>query len=195
MNHYRQAILRAGAPVTKAIGHLYLPRFSYHLNASTYHAAFEMLEVGDILIAKTYWHLTNLFLGKYPHAAIYAGNGLVIEAIGRGVVATDLIDFVLGKDELRAFRPTFADSEARAEAVEYAVSQIGVDYDFIFDPGRRAWYCAELVYLAYAKAAMKAGAKFRRENIWGEWVFTPANIATNPELWEPIFYAGPEGAA
>lgn len=91
----------------------------------------QMLKPGDILLRRYNGALLSCFIpGRYSHSAIYAGDGVVIHALGDGVQKTDLIDFLRcdGYAILRCNRENA--EEFAAKAVEIAKSYIGYDYDY-----------------------------------------------------------------
>jgi hypothetical protein len=73
----------------------------------------------------------------------------VIEALGTGVRATDLITFLMRKDRAIVLEPH--DHSLMAPAAHNAVLDLGLPYNFEFTVGDQARYCFELVALSYLK--------------------------------------------
>lgn len=92
----------------------------------------------------------------FSHAAVLdLERGQVIEAEGKGLLASSLEDFTGRAQRLLLIRPEWADQPgARAEAVAKARSLVGAKYDFtglvgINNPDR--YYCSELAVAVYGK--------------------------------------------
>lgn len=69
-------------------------------------------------------------MSKFSHAALYAGNGEIIEAIGEGVVKQSLGD-ALRDDVLSVvYRRTGLSAAQAAMVVRYASRQVGKSYDY-----------------------------------------------------------------
>jgi hypothetical protein len=91
---------------------------------------------GDILLFNTvgnWWQKPFLkwAIGCYSHAAIYAGDGQIIEAIGRGVIVSNLVENY-GDRRMIALRLNVASNssiQAVSEAKKIASSQSSW-YDF-----------------------------------------------------------------
>lgn len=143
-----------------------------------YHAAKEILRLGDILLSRTYGEMANVFIpGNFTHAAICSNHGFIVEAIGRGVVESDLIDFMLTKDEVVVMRPRMC-PELGPEAAEIAWSLVGAPYDYAFVGGNQAFYCSEAVWYAWDHAFYRRKAKwdFERRYRFGELTVVPQDF-------------------
>jgi hypothetical protein len=74
----------------------------------------------------------------------------VIEALGKGVTATNLVKFLTTKDKLLIIKPKFADNyEMRKVATTTAV-WLGLPYDYGFNHDETSKYCFEVVADAYS---------------------------------------------
>ena len=135
------------------------------------------LVVGDIFLSRENWHLTNLFIpGFYSHAAIYVGNGKLVEAVHGGVVEADMIDWVLGKDFIAQVRPLYVSGHDRERAAAMARKLIGNPYDFLFvyDPDEKknkAFYCSEVPYFCFRGTAFYTS--FTPRESLGQLTITP----------------------
>lgn len=66
---------------------------------------------------------------RYSHAALYIGNGEIIEAIGAGVVRQDLSRAMADDTLVSVYRRLRMSSAQANMVVRYATSQIGKPYD------------------------------------------------------------------
>ena len=102
----KKLILNTLKPVLKLIAPIGLPKRLF--NGKDYDVVMSTIKVGDVMLTKTNYELTNLF-NPIPlaHAAIVidVGDGLrVVEALGKGVVITNLFDFLRRKDLVHVYR-------------------------------------------------------------------------------------------
>ena len=151
---FRQKLLDAFMPVTRAAGKVSLPK--RNIGSKEYRDIKVRLAPGMVFLTRTDWCLTNSMIpGAYKHGAIYLGDSVVIEALGTGVSKTDLIDFLLTKDRVRVMTPKFADPVEMADAAAFAETLVGRPYDYQFRGGNEAFYCFEVIYAAYREARIK----------------------------------------
>lgn len=125
--------------------------YDYKVRGNDIRNVCEQLLPGDIIL-RGYNHYLDGWLipGKYSHAGIYIGDNKIIHAISKGVTEIDTIDY-MQCDRLLVLRPT----SGSENAVEYAKSNIGSDYDFKFNNSdSSAFYCFELVAKAYSQLAI-----------------------------------------
>lgn len=158
----------------------------------------KQLEIGDILLEKTPFRLTDSMIpGHWGHAAIWIGTEqelkniglwehplvsryheqiqrgeLVAESLRTGTTLSSLSHF-MNIDDLGVIRSRKAltDEEMR-ETIILALRQIGKDYDFNFDVETTdKIVCSQLVYLSYSKV------KWPTESVVGRYTISPDNIA------------------
>ncbi len=162
------------------------------------HRIARQLQIGDILLEKTPFRLTDSMIpGHWGHAAIWIGTEQELKAIGlwghplvtryheqikRGeLVAESLrtgttlssLSHFLNIDDLGVLRSRepLTDDEMR-ETIILALRQIGKAYDFNFDVETTdKIVCSQLVYLAYDKI------KWPTESVVGRYTISPDNIA------------------
>lgn len=188
-------ILNTAIPITRFIGRMHAP-FSHKLiKAIDYREACEVLTPGSILLSNSRGEFSNLFIpGFWSHAAIYTGNKTVVEAVGRGVVSTDLLDFMFSKDYVCVLTPTFATSEQMESASKWATDQIGCRYEYSIsssglddalplssDKKERAFYCSKLGYLAYKDAC--GTSPFTLRETYGLETVTPQDFYNANTKW------------
>jgi uncharacterized protein YycO len=108
-----------------------------------------ILRAGDVLVTRKDSAVTNYFLpGYWPHAALYVGDGHVVESLKDGVRQRTM-DSPFGNDAVAVIRPKL-DAPAVAKAIERAGTHVGKPYDFDFDFTRAdRIVCTEVVYRSY----------------------------------------------
>lgn len=108
-----------------------------------------MIHSGDVFVTRKDTAVTNYFLpGYWPHAALYAGDGEVIESLKDGVRQRTLRS-PFGNDAIAVIRPNL-DRSLIASAIDRARTHVGKPYDFDFDFTRSdRIVCTEVVYRSY----------------------------------------------
>lgn len=93
------------------------------------------LEAGDILLSSAPSLVSAgvrlMTLSPVSHASIYAGDGHVIEALGKGVQKRSMADVMLEESVIVAFRHPDLTPEQALRAVEFARDRIGVPYNHV----------------------------------------------------------------
>lgn len=160
--------------------------------AAYWHSIEHVAQAGDVLLSRENWRSTNLIIpGFWAHAAIYAGNGVVIEAIGLGVQAVPFVKWVLGKDHAALLRFKNVPPEKRTLAGMYAFGQIGRPYDYDFASGTQAWYCAELVWYSH-ECVLRPDNPFTLRKTWGVDTVTPDDFYRSDKLELLAKFGGPQ---
>lgn len=119
------------------------------------------LEPGDILLGRRGMSVVPTMnpVKGWTHAALYAGNGEVIEAVrpGVGVVVKSLDSWKFPKMTwVSHVRVITAEEETRRKAAEFARGQVGQPYDMRLlskQVDGDSWYCSELIWAAYMHAS------------------------------------------
>jgi uncharacterized protein YycO len=141
---------RTMIPITRYLGNLKSPWTVKLVDGDDYEKIKMIVRPGDIFVTRTFGHLSTIMIpGYWKHAAIMGPRGWVLEAISAGVMETDLVSFLTSKDEVCIVRPTFCFPAVSLAAAKAADALLGAKYDYEFSLGNRAFYCAELVYVAY----------------------------------------------
>ncbi|MNS14366.1 hypothetical protein D3C72_459840 [compost metagenome] len=92
------------------------------------------LKPGDVLLRRTEGTSGNLFIPSWwKHAAVYTGDGYVVEATFNGVKKTPIDQFFAEGDHAMVVRAKGVTPEKQAQAAAYAEAQIGKPYDFDVD--------------------------------------------------------------
>jgi uncharacterized protein YycO len=117
-----------------------------------------VLRPGDIILCRgcAGW-LEEKFgniVGYWHHAAMYIGNGLMIEAWKDGVRVVS-VSMVRRASEVAVYRVRTTD-DIRQRAIQWALTKVGLPYDYkwlTYIGGKEvegpSYYCSELVWAAY----------------------------------------------
>ena len=187
LHSLKLSALKILKPLVVFVGGLHAPYTHNKITGREYHRISNALRVGDVLITRKRGEVTNLFIpGFYTHAAMYVGRNDVVEAIGKGVVRTDLVSFCMGKDYVAVLRSKFSDEAVNKEAAKEAIKLIGSPYDYDFEPANVAFYCSELCYYAYDKALGEDKSPFELRQSLGVDTVTPQDFFDATEKWERI---------
>lgn len=169
-------LMRWATPFSKIMGSAHIAPHQRGIKARDVMRLEDVVLMGDVILTFSEGELSNLFIeGDWKHCAMYVGAGEVVEAIGRGVVVTDIDDFCASKDRICVLRASFCTVDETMKAVKYALSCKGKPYDFQFEPNEQALYCAELVWWAYAQAT-KGLSPFERRQILGVDTVLPSDF-------------------
>lgn len=170
------------------VGKVHLPR--RRVKAKHYYQLMKVIRPGDALLSKRRWELTNLVIpGEWTHAALYVGNILgvptVIEAVGSGVRASPLVQFMLGKDKMLCRSPVFASVDEKWAACRHAEYFIGRKYDYSLRSNNKALYCSELVWYAYFLGM--GDSPFVRKMVMGVPTVSPDDIANANKKFRTVY--------
>jgi cell wall-associated NlpC family hydrolase len=151
------------------------------VNAHRNYIGLKDLRPGDIILNTTSGFVSDAIKvfsnSNYNHAAIYVGNGQVVEAVAKGVKQTNLKDF-LNDDHIErvmVLRRGDLNDTRRQAIADFAISKVGKPYNYggVLEngltikhlnadyPHRNNYYCSQLVAAAYSSA----GARLDRETL------------------------------
>lgn len=151
-------------------------------------------EPGMVILTYTKHNLANLLIGgKVQHAALVLRRGLVVEATAKGVQIRSMQKLLAQCDGVVLMEPTFATKEQRMLALQFAVDQIGKEYDYDFEYSlstNKSFYCSELVWWSYDQALAPAVAPFQPRKILGAWTLKPVDILTSEYWVERTIWSG-----
>lgn len=113
------------------------------------------LKAGDVIMTcdcsypgwarMEYWTVRS----NYTHAAYYAGDGKIYEAVGGGVLETPVDDYFAGRQKFAIVRPDYKSAQDVQAATDFCKAQLGKKYDSVFNTGDDSeFYCSELVFKA-----------------------------------------------
>jgi len=152
---------------------------SYKLKGHDYYDVRDHIRPGDVLLRGYDNYLDGFFIpGKYSHAAIYVGDESIIHAMTPAVQYTDLVTF-MRCDRLAIIRPN-TNHQHCLDAVDRAISLVGVPYDYDFDftnQGDKRFSCSELIYKCYEDYADDIGWGLKKV-AFGKQIFTPDDCLT-----------------
>lgn len=171
----------------------HLPFTHKKITGKQYYKVLPLLKPGHIFVTKIHGELTSIIIpGYWSHAAIYTPmvigniNEFVTEAEGPGVVQTDLVSFLLSKDEFMVLEPNGIPDYVQSMAADLANRQVGKPYDYqlvmIFgDEMPKAFYCSGLVWWSYDKACkeFKFPSPFIAKRELGVLTISPDEIANS----------------
>ena len=121
---------------------------------------------------------TEYIKENYPdiYPLIAARAGLIIEAIGEGVVINP-VDHIAKVDYMAILR-TKLDKEDIFKSLLTSFEYLGTPYDFLFDfSSDETVVCSELVYLSFRPAPDKKGINFKLGELNGKPFLSPNDIA------------------
>ncbi len=156
----------------------------------------QLLKPLDILVQKAPFKLTDkLIPGHFGHVALWAGtkneligNGIwdndivkkyqddletdssinsrnLIEAVPEGVQLNSL-EYFMNADDLAIIRPNFLNPSEEKDALLFAFSQLGKEYDFGFDVETKdKIVCSELIYMTFPMIQWETKYLFGRNTI------------------------------
>ena len=178
----RIRLLKALKPITIWIGQRHMPYSHKLITGKHYFEIVDRLSPGVVFVTQKYGELTNILIpGKWTHAAIYVGDGWVVEALGVGVTKTHIIDFLLSKDEVAVLSPKFGSEGQMAGAAKYALGKVGTPYDYEFKGDNQAFYCSELVWSSYDQVMQEMPFTIRKT--WGVETVIPDDIYNAKSKW------------
>jgi uncharacterized protein YycO len=176
METFRRYLIRVLKPLCVYLGRLHYPPHSRLIRSTMIKEMLDVVMAGDVVITYSRGEMTNRFIkGEFKHAAIYAGAGKVIQAVGKGVTADEFEDFCASKDRIAIVRPKFCDDSTCKIAALNAISQLGKPYDYYFEIGDGAFYCAELIEWAYRQATSGA-SPFTKKDAMGVETVLPSDF-------------------
>lgn len=179
----RRLILRVAFPFVKWWGSQFAPYSKKKVSVDEALTIASMIQPGDVLVSHTEGEFSNILISGYAkHAAMFVDReptdrgGTIVEATGKGVHSTCLLEFVLRKDWIAVLRPTFANDEERYKAALFVRGLCGKPYDFFFEPGDIAFYCAEAIQFAYDRVLAPRPSPFTTRRTLGVDTVTPSDF-------------------
>ena len=131
------------------LGLILLGESSYQIKGPHIREILDVLEPGDVLFRRYNHYLGTLFVpGKWPHVAIYIGNGKVIHMLFKGITEEDILTFTR-TDNMAIYRHDNKDMAIQAAVEAQKVLETHRKYDFEFEDDDDEWYCSELIKFCY----------------------------------------------
>lgn len=186
--YVRRKLLEVGFPVLHALGKIGLPkrRISQHF----FFTAQKLLVPGMICLTRRDYEASNFLQSAFwKHAAMFVGNDkrgipVMIEAVGKGVVQTGILDFMFSQDHVKILKPKFANTDQMLNAAGEARSLEGQPYDYQFKPANKAWYCSEVIWWSYNMVVLDS--PFTPRVSLGVETVTPQDFENAKEKWETV---------
>src|SRR3972149_3283542 len=154
MKLLRRWFLKTTVAISKWASKIHVPFSRKRLTGLDYYEIQPLLSPGTVLLTRTDGELSNVGIpGFWSHVALYLGNNTVIEATTHGVVETDLVTFLMGKDYACALDPRFTVTLDQSQLICLkAITQKGKQYDYEFNTSDiTKFYCSELIWWAYSQ--------------------------------------------
>lgn len=175
-------------PIIKFIGLFGLP--PRKITGVTYYQQRDNIEVGTVLLTKTYYELSNLINPtELKHGGIFIGDfwGIptVLEATTKGVKVTNLVSFLYDKDELVICKPKFLREGFYHIAQKSARQYFNLPYDYLFNKDAKAFYCFELIGKVFNDAYPELRFKCR-EIVKGKRIFDHNSFLDN-DFFDVVF--------
>lgn len=112
--------------------------------------SFDELEIGDIIVGG----YPGCAYGRFSHAAIYIGNGQVIEGYLDTGISIHSIEHFWDYSQIALLRVEAAD-EVKLAATEYAKQNEGdMFFSLAFKEGDRIWNCTKIIWQAYMEQGL-----------------------------------------
>lgn len=112
--------------------------------------SFDELEIGDIIVGG----YPGCAYGRFSHAAIYIGNGQVIEGYLDTGISIHSIEHFWDYSQIALLRVEAAD-EVKIAATEYAKQNEGdMFFSLAFKEGDRIWNCTKIIWQAYMEQGL-----------------------------------------
>ncbi len=145
------------AVVLSKLANIPFPTIVDPMSAEEREKVSSLIQPGDILIQKDenspiMQTISKVGTGSdFIHAAIYKGDGKILESVPRGVREADLNIYLKGYSSVMIFRPPYKTPEDKQAAIAFAEKQVGKPYNKFFnDDGGKSFYCTQLVRDALA---------------------------------------------
>lgn len=151
----RKTVLTCLYPATIFLGYLKVPFLKRRITDEDANMALGLARHGDIVVSRTRGELSNLLIsGFWKHAGLVielGGRKFVIEAVNPLVRMVPLDWWMLHHDYAQILRPCFLTPQQTEAWPMLTIPLIGRKYDYMFEPGNKAYYCAEIITWAIMK--------------------------------------------
>lgn len=119
------------------------------MSGTAWKAFLENAKAGDLVFSTDGRKLSSwLIPGVWDHVGIICSDGgelIVVEAVQPKVRCSTLFDFCHHADFVGIARPGWLRPEQLQSFQDRALALVGIRYDALFQPGREALYCSEVV--------------------------------------------------
>ena len=112
--------------------------------------SFDQLEMGDVLVGG----YPGCAYGRFSHAAMYIGDGKVIEGYLDSGITINAVEHFRDYSEIALLRVK-APYEVKLAAVDYAKqNEKEMFFPLAFKPGDRIWNCTKIIWQAYMEQGL-----------------------------------------
>jgi len=125
----------------------------------------------------------------FTHAALYEGDGKVLETLSTtGVTRTELDDTLNDTAMIEIIRPPYKTPEDRDSVIAYSRSKLGEPYDYAFNTENdKELYCSEMIY--WALKGMPNPIEVKGNHFAGHHIVGPQALESIPDS-KVIFSTG-----
>lgn len=118
------------------------------------------LKAGDVVLVGGHRRFSSLVIkGPVTHAMLYIGSRRFVHAVVDGIEIDSLHAVFCEYDTMVILRAIDADKNKIKKALKFALSRVGVPFDFEFNNNPEAFYCSELILRAFRDAGIKTGLR------------------------------------
>ncbi len=172
--------------ISPFFGKIHFPFTRKMMTSKDYRSCKAVMRNGMILITNTNGELTSMLIpGFFSHVGMIVDPNTIIEATGKGVHKTDLIDFILSRDYAVLLKPKWLNYEQMDEAAMIAVANEGRPYDFEFSADTKSFYCSELAFHSYKMIDPSSPIELR--NRMGQMTFVPEDFWRASQKFEIVW--------
>lgn len=193
MNNFYSWLLKLLKPFVVWCGKIHVPFTRKRVTGKHYYMLRDKISMGTVLLTTTRGEFSNIINPeKIKHAGIYVGeidrDGIkyVLEAVGRGVVKTDLVTYLTTKDLVIGCEPKFLTNDDKVQIPVEALRIIGIPYDYLFEKGGKAFYCFEAVAHIFKMLHPEIQLKCK-EVVRGKKIFSYETYLNDKERFSVVF--------
>jgi uncharacterized protein YycO len=151
---------------------------------------------GRIILTHTDYNLANILIpGFFDHVAIVVDSEYCVQATSKGVHRKRIRDLLDECDTAALLSPKFVSIQKMKKASQYALGQLGKEYDYDFEyrlEGNEKFYCSELGWWAYDQLFKPGAAPFTPKWILGRWTLSPQDYWDAKDKWNRDFCTNKE---
>jgi hypothetical protein len=188
-----QFILRCLKPFVVWWGKLHMPFTHKKVTGKHYYLLRDKIKIGTVFLTRIDGEFSNIINPEHiPHGALYVGDihgtgvRYVVEALGKGVVLTDLVTFLTTKDLVVGVLPKFLTNEDMPKLQSAALAIKGLPYDYLFSKDKKAFYCFEVV--AHVLKTVRPEIKLLdKEIVKGKFIYSYETFLKDYNNFKEIF--------
>jgi len=187
MKSLYKILIKLITPMIMFFGKIHAPFSHKQITGEFYYTWRKLLLPGDVLLATTFGELSNILNpSEIKHGALYLGGETIKyvgEAIGKGVVETDLVSFLLKKDIVIIVRKKGIRDSERKLVVKTGRELIKKRLEYGFGEGLDDMYCYEYVIQVFKTAFPQTEFK-KVEFLPNKLIYECETFLNDPKNWE-----------